>query len=61
MTYTDHDPYVGVADGSYFVVPDASQLQPELTLDRLDRRKSLLAQLNQASAGARRIVGGPRR
>ena len=46
MTYTDHDPYVGVADGSYFIVPDASQLQPELTLDRLDRRKSLLSQLN---------------
>jgi hypothetical protein len=47
MTYTDHDPYVGVADGSYFVVPNASQLQPELTLDRLDTRKSLLSQLNQ--------------
>ena len=46
MTYTDPDPYVGVADGSYFVVPNASQLQPELTLDRLDTRKSLLAQLN---------------
>ncbi|HZN33326.1 MAG TPA: DUF1501 domain-containing protein, partial [Pirellulaceae bacterium] len=26
--------------------PDASQLQPELTLDRLDTRKSLLSQLN---------------
>jgi len=46
MTYTDNDPYVGVAEGSYFVVPNASQLQPELTLDRLDTRKSLLGQLN---------------
>ena len=36
MTYTDHDPYVGIADDSYFVVPSASQLQPDLTLDRLD-------------------------
>jgi hypothetical protein len=51
MTYTDHDPYVGVADGSYFVVPNASQLQPELTLDRLDTRKSLLSQLNGGLPG----------
>ena len=47
MTYTDPDPYVGIEPGSYFVVPDASSLQPELTLDRLDRRKTLLAQFNQ--------------
>jgi uncharacterized protein DUF1501 len=47
MTFTDPDPYVGIADGSYFIVPSASQLQPELTLDRLDTRHSLLAQLNQ--------------
>jgi hypothetical protein len=47
MTFTEPDPYVGVADGSYFVVPNASQLQPELTLDRLNSRKSLVAQLNQ--------------
>jgi Protein of unknown function (DUF1501) len=46
MTYTDNDPYVGVAEGSHFVVPSASNLQPELTLDRLDRRKTLLSQLN---------------
>jgi Protein of unknown function (DUF1501) len=47
MTFTDNDPYVGIADGSYFIVPSASSLQNELTLDRLDRRKSLLGQLNQ--------------
>jgi hypothetical protein len=46
MTFTEPDPYVGVADGSYFVVPNASQLQPELTLDRLSTRRSLVAQLN---------------
>jgi hypothetical protein len=51
MTYTDHDPYVGVEDDSYFIVPNASSLQPELTLDRLDRRKSLLGQFNQALPG----------
>ncbi len=48
MTYTDNDPYIGIADNSYFVVPNASSLQAELTLDRLDRRKSLLSQYNQA-------------
>jgi len=47
MTFTEPDPYVGIADGSYFVVPNASQLQPELTLDRLNTRKTLVAQLNQ--------------
>ena len=46
MTYMDPDPYVGIANDSYFVVPSASSLQAELTLDRLDRRKSLLSQLN---------------
>ena len=48
MTYTDNDPYIGVADGSYFVVPSASSLQPEVTLDRLNTRRSLLSQLNDA-------------
>src|SRR4051812_45108567 len=47
MTFTEPDPYVGIADGSYFVVPNASQLQPELTLDRLNNRRSLVSQLNQ--------------
>jgi hypothetical protein len=47
MTFTDPDPYVGIADDSYFIVPNASELQPELTLDRLDTRRSLLAQLNE--------------
>jgi hypothetical protein len=47
IVFTDPDPYIGVADGSYFVVPNASQLQPELTLDRLSTRRSLVGQLNQ--------------
>jgi hypothetical protein len=46
MTFDEPDPYVEVAEGSYFVVPGASQLLPELTLDRLDRRRSLRDQLN---------------
>jgi len=48
MTYTDHDPYVGVADDSYFVVPSTSRLEGDLTLDRLDRRRTLLGQFNAA-------------
>jgi hypothetical protein len=48
QTFSDNDPYVGIADGSYFTVPSASQLQPELTLDRLDTRRSLLTQFNEA-------------
>jgi hypothetical protein len=51
MTFTDPDPYVEIAGDSYFVVPNASALQPELSLDRLDRRKSLLAQFNGALPG----------
>jgi hypothetical protein len=51
MVYTDNDPYIGVAPDSHFVVPDASHLQPELTLDRLDRRRSLLDQFNTALPG----------
>jgi hypothetical protein len=48
MTFTDNDPYVGVADDSYFVVPSASRLEGDMTLDRLNRRKTLLTQLNDA-------------
>ena len=51
MTYTENDPYVGIADDSYFVVPSASRLEGNLTLDRLDRRKTLLGQLNAALPG----------
>ena len=46
MTFTGNDPYICVADDSYFVVPNASSLQPEMTLDRLNFRQSLLGQLN---------------
>jgi len=51
MTYTGNDPYIGIAPDSYFVVPNASSLQPEMTLDRLSIRKSLLGQLNDNIAG----------
>jgi hypothetical protein len=46
IVFTDPDPYIGIANDSYFIVPNASQLQPELTLDRLNTRRSLVSQLN---------------
>lgn len=42
------DPYLGVTPESRFVLPGASQLQPELTLDRLNQRRSLLDQFDDA-------------
>lgn len=44
--YEDHDPYVGLKDGSYFVTPGASALAADMTLDRLNSRRSLLDQFN---------------
>lgn len=46
MKYTDNDPYVGIADGGRFVVPSAMRDESELSLNRLNHRKSLLAQFN---------------
>jgi hypothetical protein len=45
MRFTDNDPYIGVGPESYFVIPSATDPQPGVTLDRLDRRRSLLVQL----------------
>jgi hypothetical protein len=49
-TYTDNDPYIGLAPDSHFVVPAATTLQTEVTLDRLDSRRSLLHQFDRARA-----------
>lgn len=50
-TFDDNDPYVGLdlAD-SRFEVPSATALAPGMTLDRLDSRRSLLQQFDQARA-----------
>ena len=45
-TYSALDPYLGVNDEAHFEVPSASQLQPDVTLDRLNRRRSLLEQFD---------------
>jgi hypothetical protein len=41
------DPYLGITPHSRFVVSKAAQLPPEITLDRLDRRRDLLTQLEE--------------
>jgi hypothetical protein len=45
--FDENDPYIGLSPDSYFYVPAATNLPSDVTLDRLDRRKSLVAQLDQ--------------
>ncbi len=49
--FTDNDPYIGVAPDSYFMIPSATDPQPGMTLDRLDGRRSLLRQFEEARRG----------
>ncbi len=58
MTYTDNDPYVGVSDDTHFVVPSATNLQADVTLDRLDTRRSLLEQLDAGRRDLNRTAAG---
>lgn len=53
MTFTENDPYMGVSDDTHFAVPSATAMEHDVTLDRLNRRRSLLAQFD----GARRELG----
>ncbi|MGD9723090.1 MAG: DUF1501 domain-containing protein [Pirellulales bacterium] len=46
--FDDNDPYVGLSPDSHFYVPAATELQGDVTLDRLQRRKSLVEQLETA-------------
>jgi hypothetical protein len=46
--FTDPDPYIGLSADSYFEVPAATQLQPGITLDRLEGRRTLARQLDDA-------------
>ena len=50
QTFEENDPYMGVTPDSHFVVPSATTLQPDMTLDRLNQRRSLLDQLEQGRA-----------
>jgi hypothetical protein len=42
------DPYAGIEPDCRFTFSDAAQLQPEITLDRFDQRRSLLEQLDDS-------------
>ncbi|HVA46887.1 MAG TPA: DUF1501 domain-containing protein [Pirellulales bacterium] len=42
------DPYLGISPSDRLVLSRAAQLQPEITLDRLSRRRDLLAQFDLA-------------
>ena len=46
--FDENDPYIGLSPDSYFYVPAATNLQADVTFDRLNRRKSLVAQLDEA-------------
>ena len=56
--YTDNDPYMGVAEDCHFFVPAATRVETSVTIDRLDRRKSLLTQLNEARPGLYESAAG---
>ena len=46
--FDDNDPYIGLSPDSHFFVPAATTMQADMTLDRLNRRKSLVAQLEES-------------
>ncbi len=56
MTFTENDPYVGVDEDAHFTLPSGMNLPADVTLDRLDRRRSLLEQLNDRRRGVGRSL-----
>jgi hypothetical protein len=52
------EPYVGITPGSRFELASATRLSPELNLDRLNRRRSLLDQFDQARRNVDQNVAG---
>jgi hypothetical protein len=46
--FDDVEPYVGISNDSRFTLASATNLGPHLTIDRLNQRRSLLQQLDQA-------------
>ncbi len=58
QVWEDLEPYRGITPESRFQLGAVSHLGPQLTLDRLDRRRSLLDQIEQFRRQCRR-PGGP--
>ncbi len=46
--FDENDPYMGLSPDSHFYVPAATNLQADMTFDRLNRRKSLVEQVDEA-------------
>ncbi|MFQ5731567.1 MAG: DUF1501 domain-containing protein [Planctomycetaceae bacterium] len=57
FTFTGPEPYLGCTRGSYFRL-SATNKQPGMTLDRLDRRRSLLKQFDGTRADLDRTLAG---
>jgi hypothetical protein len=48
QTFDAPEPYVGISPDSRFELAQATRISPDLTIDRLNRRRSLLEQFDQA-------------
>jgi hypothetical protein len=59
MTWNDVEPYRGITPESRFQLGSVSHLGSDLTIDRLDRRRSLLDQLDQLRRQSDRGPAGP--
>jgi hypothetical protein len=58
MNWNDYEPYRGITADSRFQLGDVTHLEQGLTLDRLDRRRSLLDQIEQHRREAERGSAG---
>lgn len=56
--FDGNDPYIGCDDETHFVIPAATDLLPELTLDRLNGRRSLLQQFETERASLDKSAAG---
>lgn len=50
VVFDEHDPYIGLSADSHFEVPAATSFQADITLDRFNRRRDLLGQIDSARA-----------
>jgi hypothetical protein len=57
--FEDVEPYVGISADSRFTLASATNLGPQLTIDRLNQRRSLLQQLDQARREADTSLPSP--
>jgi hypothetical protein len=46
--FENNDPYIGCSADTHFVIPSATTLPSDITLDRLDRRRTLVDQFDAA-------------